>query len=129
MPQKSQKFISLAELSKEFGYTRDHLAFLCRSGEVSAEKVGRSWVTTREAVKQYQKSMEQVQKQRWDEMSVRQSLHEKSQVPSSKFQTNPKHKIQITNSKRQSRSARHDNLSLSKIVDTAGRVAYLPVEL
>ncbi|HEY5600737.1 MAG TPA: hypothetical protein VIK81_01470, partial [Patescibacteria group bacterium] len=42
--------ISLAEASKLTGYHQDYLGFLCRTGKLRGFKVGRNWVTTKEAV-------------------------------------------------------------------------------
>ncbi len=63
------KFVPLSELAGVFGYTRDHLAFLCRTKALSAERVGRSWLTTHEEVARYQKQIEFIQEERWKTMS------------------------------------------------------------
>ncbi|MDP3994007.1 MAG: hypothetical protein Q8P75_03455, partial [bacterium] len=75
MPSENQNLTSLSELSRLFGYTRDHLAYLCRTGQVPAQKFGRSWKTSHEAVARYEKDIESAQKARWEEMSVKQSLN------------------------------------------------------
>lgn len=48
-----QKLITLTEAKKNFGYTSDHLAFLCRSGFLWAERHGRTWLTCAKAVEDY----------------------------------------------------------------------------
>ncbi|MBI4050347.1 MAG: hypothetical protein HY398_02770, partial [Candidatus Doudnabacteria bacterium] len=74
MKPEEQNLSPLSELAAIFGYTRDHLAYLCRIGEVKAEKVGRSWLATFEAVAEYKKRNEEEQQGRWAEMSAKQSL-------------------------------------------------------
>ncbi len=74
------KLVPLAQLADAFGYSRDHLAFLCRSRTIAATRSGRSWLTTFEEVKQHQKKIEKVQSERWEEMSERQRLTKASPV-------------------------------------------------
>src|SRR3989344_3780628 len=74
MSSENQNLISLSGLVQLFGYTRDHLAYLCRTGQVPAQKFGRSWKTTYEAVARYEKDIGSTQKARWEEMSAKQSL-------------------------------------------------------
>ena len=74
MPPKTDKLTPLAELAEIFGYTRDHLAYLCRTGQVPAQKVGRSWQASYQDVEAYQKRTTEVQESRFSEMSVKQSL-------------------------------------------------------
>ncbi|MDQ3018265.1 MAG: hypothetical protein M3Q64_00105, partial [bacterium] len=45
--------VSLAEASKLTGYHQDYLGQLCRSNKIEAEKRGRSWFTTTEAIQSY----------------------------------------------------------------------------
>jgi len=45
--------ISLHEASLECGLSHGHLALLVRRGELQGWKIGRSWVTTREAIQEY----------------------------------------------------------------------------
>ena len=55
MPNKKgkEKFISLAELSKETKFTEKYLNLLARSGKLEAYKEGRNWVTSKDALKRY----------------------------------------------------------------------------
>jgi len=72
--KQKDNLISLSGLAQLFGYTRDHLAYLCRTSQISAQKFGRSWKTTYEAVARYEKDIGSTQKARWEEMSAKQSL-------------------------------------------------------
>ena len=74
MNVKDQNLVSLAELAAAFNYTRDHLAYLCRSREIVGVKMGRSWMSSFEAVRDYNRATDERMKQRWEEMSQRQSL-------------------------------------------------------
>ncbi|TSA45551.1 hypothetical protein D4R52_02270, partial [bacterium] len=73
-PEEQNKLYPVAKLAKVFGYTRDHLAAMCRSGQILGQKSGRSWVTTYQAVAKYQEEVDKVQKLRWNELSEKQSL-------------------------------------------------------
>src|SRR3989344_1406539 len=86
MNEKADNLVALSELADVFGYTRDHLAYLCRKGEVAGQKIGRSWYSSHEAVAAYQREIEAVQSERWAEMSRNQSL-ENFQFPISDFQS------------------------------------------
>ncbi len=68
------KLAPLADLADKYGYSRDHLAFLCRTGQVQGIKTGRSWMSTDEAVGKYQKDITVSKVERWEEMSREQSL-------------------------------------------------------
>ena len=46
--------ISLQEAAKLRGLTPGHLRLLIRQGEVWGTKIGRNWVTTEKAVREYQ---------------------------------------------------------------------------
>jgi hypothetical protein len=50
---KIDELISLREASELSGLTHPHLALLIRQGKLWGEKIGRNWVTTEEAVKDY----------------------------------------------------------------------------
>jgi hypothetical protein len=50
---KIEELISLREASELSGLTHPHLALLIRQGKLWGEKIGRNWVTTEEAVKDY----------------------------------------------------------------------------
>ena len=68
------QFVALAKLAREFGYTRDHLAYLCRAGEIKSRKAGRSWQSSYEEVERYRIKVAEIQEERWDEQSKRQAL-------------------------------------------------------
>ena len=50
---EKEDFISLAEAAAISGFTIKHLGLLARRGSLRAKKIGRNWVTTREAVAEY----------------------------------------------------------------------------
>lgn len=50
---EKKEFISLAEAAAISGFTIKHLGLLARRGSLRAKKIGRNWVTTREAVAEY----------------------------------------------------------------------------
>jgi len=64
MPSKkgNEKYISLAELSKESKFTEKYLNKLARSGKMEAHKEGRNWLTSKDALKRYIDSRERVRK-------------------------------------------------------------------
>lgn len=47
------KLISLAEASQISNLSQDHLRRLAEQGKLKAQKIGRNWVTTKEAVEEY----------------------------------------------------------------------------
>jgi excisionase family DNA binding protein len=47
------RYISLSEAAAEFGISHPQLKQLARTGRLKATKIGRQWVTTREAVAEY----------------------------------------------------------------------------
>ena len=47
------RLISLSEAAELFGLSHSHLRKLAREGKLRAQQVGRYWVTTEEAVKEY----------------------------------------------------------------------------
>jgi len=49
----SDELISLAEAAEISGFAQPHLSLLARRGKLWAVKIGRNWLTTREAVKEY----------------------------------------------------------------------------
>lgn len=51
-------FISLSEAAAQFGLSHSHLKLLARTGKLEAMKIGKSWVTTPEAVATYLASPE-----------------------------------------------------------------------
>jgi excisionase family DNA binding protein len=48
-----EELISLAEAAASFELSSSHLRRLAERGDIEAKKIGRNWVTTRQAVKQY----------------------------------------------------------------------------
>ena len=50
---KLDDLISLEEAAKLSGLTADHLRRLVREGDLWGKKIGRNWVTTEYAVKEY----------------------------------------------------------------------------
>ena len=51
----NEEYISLAEASKICPYSQEYLSLLARKGRLETIKLGRNWVTTRKAVKEYMK--------------------------------------------------------------------------
>ncbi len=49
----AKKLISLAEAAELCGLSSAHLRRLVREGKISGTKIGRNWVTTEEAVREY----------------------------------------------------------------------------
>ncbi len=45
--------LTLKEASQITGYHTDYLSYLIRAGKLEGEKIGRSWMTTRQALKGY----------------------------------------------------------------------------
>ncbi len=50
---EQEKLISLSEAADIAKLTPQHLGYLARKGYLRARKIGRNWVTTREAVLDY----------------------------------------------------------------------------
>ncbi len=50
---KLDELISLHEAAELCGLSQAHLAFLIRRGELWGKKIGRNWVTTAKAVREY----------------------------------------------------------------------------
>ena len=48
-----EELISLSEAAAMSGLSLKHLGLLARQGKLQARKIGRNWVTTREAVSEY----------------------------------------------------------------------------
>lgn len=48
-----ERFISLAEAARYCPYGQEYLSLLARTGRLDAAKIGRNWVTTRKAVREY----------------------------------------------------------------------------
>jgi len=52
-----EKWISLAEAAKPYTYSPAYLNKLAKEGRIDAHKLGRNWVTTKEAMERYVKSL------------------------------------------------------------------------
>jgi Fic family protein len=59
VPNTSEKqgFINLKEASKYCEYSQEYLSLLARKGKLSAIKINKEWVTTREAIEEYVKEV------------------------------------------------------------------------
>ncbi len=51
----TSKLISVTEASKISGLTPSFIARLLRRGDIDGVKIGRNWVTTKEAIREYLK--------------------------------------------------------------------------
>ncbi len=49
-----KNLISIQEAAKKSGLSQSHLRLLVREGEIWGMKIGRNWVTTEQAVREYQ---------------------------------------------------------------------------
>ena len=49
----AKKLVSLAEAAEISGLSQGHLRLLAKQEKIWAVKIGRNWVTTREAVQEY----------------------------------------------------------------------------
>jgi hypothetical protein len=56
-PSRDAEWISLADASRGTPYSQEYLSLLARMGRIEAVKQGRNWVTTREAIQNYMKSL------------------------------------------------------------------------
>ncbi len=57
---EKQGFINLKEASQYCDYSQEYLSLLARKGRLSAIKLNKEWVTTREALEEYVKSQNKV---------------------------------------------------------------------
>ena len=55
---QTERPLTLSEAKVIFGYTSDHLAYLCRNGFVWAQRHGRAWLTCESAVADYKRALE-----------------------------------------------------------------------
>jgi len=55
---KGKRYISLQEATNFCNYSQDYLSLRARQGKLEARKIGRNWVTTRDALKQYVRNVE-----------------------------------------------------------------------
>ena len=53
LEKAAKRLISLAEAAEISGFSPAHLRYLVRRGIVWGQKIGRNWVTTEEAVREY----------------------------------------------------------------------------
>ncbi len=51
---KPEELISLQKAAKRNGLSSGHIRLLVRRGEIWGVKIGRNWVTTEQAVREYQ---------------------------------------------------------------------------
>ena len=54
--RNTNKILSLSEASKVTGYHQDYLGFLCRTGKLEGQKIGRNWTTTSGAIRKLMNS-------------------------------------------------------------------------
>lgn len=57
MNYSSERVITLAQARTTFGYTQDHLGYLCRKGYVWSSRSGRTWLTCEQSVLDYQRAL------------------------------------------------------------------------
>lgn len=50
---EDQMFISLREATEYCDYSQEYLSLLARKGRLAAVKIGKDWMTTKEAVEEY----------------------------------------------------------------------------
>ena len=74
-PSIDPKFIPLAQAAKSYGYTRDHLGYLIRKGDLKGKKIGAYYYTTDEWIEKYVAS----QKSRREIPKTKKSLQKKTQ--------------------------------------------------
>lgn len=55
------EYISLKEATKYCDYSQEYLSLLARRGKLEAIKIGRNWVTTRKAIKEYTEKIKKEQ--------------------------------------------------------------------
>jgi hypothetical protein len=48
-----EELISLSEAAAEFGFSQSYLRYLVSRGIVEGRKIGRNWVTTRQAIAEF----------------------------------------------------------------------------
>lgn len=54
---QTERPLTLSEAKVIFGYTSDHLAYLCRNGFVWGQRHGRAWLTCESAVRDYKRAL------------------------------------------------------------------------
>lgn len=52
---KGEKYLKASVIAENFGYTQDYIGQLCRSGQVKATLVGRSWYVNENSVREHRK--------------------------------------------------------------------------
>lgn len=57
-PSPSEQWIPLSQAAEGTPYSQEYLSLLARQGRIEAVKRGRNWYTTRQAVMEYQKSVQ-----------------------------------------------------------------------
>jgi len=59
--QKEEKmFINLRDATKYCDYSQEYLSLLARKGKIAAVKINRNWMTTKEAIEEYIKSVKSI---------------------------------------------------------------------
>ncbi len=59
--QKEEKmFINLKDATKYCDYSQEYLSLLARKGKIAAVKINRNWMTTKEAIEEYTKSVKSI---------------------------------------------------------------------
>ena len=59
--QKEEKmFINLKDATKYCDYSQEYLSLLARKGKIAAVKINRNWMTTKEAIEEYIKSVKSI---------------------------------------------------------------------
>ena len=56
LKEQLRDLISVTEASQLSGFTPDHIRKLIRKREIDGIKIGRNWLTTREAIRKYLKT-------------------------------------------------------------------------
>lgn len=59
MSDDKTRFISLAEAADMYGFSQDYLGNLARKGRLTAQKIGKMWVTTPADVEAYIRSRQE----------------------------------------------------------------------
>lgn len=82
---KGEKYLKASILAKNFGYTADYIGQLCRSEQVKAQLVGRSWYVNEDSLRQYRqgryRSTSTKSKETLRQMAAAQARHDS--LPSS----------------------------------------------
>jgi len=80
-----KEFVRAVKAAREVGYTADYVGQLCRSGAISAERVGRSWYVARDELREHKVEKKRNSRSKARE-HVRKVLEEKEQTEKPKTQ-------------------------------------------